>query len=206
MSTTHVYVDETKARDYVVVAASIVSADVGPVRRQLNDLTLPGQRRLHMKDERDSRKRAIADQIAAMPVKANVYVAGRTFRTDLERRARCLDQLVTDLPRQAAVELVIELDDTLLRRDRQVIIESSRRRGLDDLFRYRHERAAAEPLLAIPDAIAWCWAKGQHWAALARSNRARDREHAPALTCAKPERRGRPAGSRAHFLRLTAPG
>jgi hypothetical protein len=26
-----------------------------------------------------------------------------------------------------------------------------------------HKRPHADALLAIPDAIAWCWAKGGHW-------------------------------------------
>ena len=30
-------------------------------------------------------------------------------------------------------------------------------------MQYRHEAAAAEELLAVPDAIAWCWAKGGDW-------------------------------------------
>jgi hypothetical protein len=30
-------------------------------------------------------------------------------------------------------------------------------------LRYEHQRASAEQLLAIPDAIAWCWVKGGHW-------------------------------------------
>jgi len=29
--------------------------------------------------------------------------------------------------------------------------------------RYEHRRAATEPLRGIPDAFAWCWAKGGHW-------------------------------------------
>ena len=30
-------------------------------------------------------------------------------------------------------------------------------------LQYRHERAAQEPLLAIPDAIGWAWARGAGW-------------------------------------------
>jgi hypothetical protein len=32
-----------------------------------------------------------------------------------------------------------------------------------DTLRYEHRRAAAEQLLTLPDAIAWCWAKGGDW-------------------------------------------
>jgi hypothetical protein len=29
--------------------------------------------------------------------------------------------------------------------------------------RYEHRKGSAESLLAVPDAIAWCWAKGGEW-------------------------------------------
>jgi hypothetical protein len=35
--------------------------------------------------------------------------------------------------------------------------------GCRETLRYAHRRAASELLLAVPDAIAWCWAKGGHW-------------------------------------------
>jgi hypothetical protein len=28
---------------------------------------------------------------------------------------------------------------------------------------YSHQTLATQPLLAIPDVIAWCWARGGHW-------------------------------------------
>lgn len=35
--------------------------------------------------------------------------------------------------------------------------------GLEATLRYEHRRAATERLLGIPEAFAWCWAKGGHW-------------------------------------------
>jgi hypothetical protein len=77
VSTLHVFVDETKARDYIMVAAVVLAGDLRAIRRELNDLLLPGQRRLHMKAERDARKRALADTIASLPLNSTVYRAGR---------------------------------------------------------------------------------------------------------------------------------
>lgn len=56
----HVFVDETKRRGYLLVAAVVVPADPDPVRKAMRALVLPGQRRLHMKDENDQRRRSIA--------------------------------------------------------------------------------------------------------------------------------------------------
>ena len=47
----HVFVDETKQRSYLLVAAVVVPANLDPLRRLVRSLVLPGQRRLHMKDE-----------------------------------------------------------------------------------------------------------------------------------------------------------
>jgi hypothetical protein len=51
----------------------------------------------------------------------------------------------------------------LRRWDRQCLIDLTRVAGCRDTLRYEHRRASAEQLLAIPDVIAWCWAKGGDW-------------------------------------------
>lgn len=159
----HVFVDETKARGYVVVAAVLLPGDLEPTRKQLRSLVLRGQRRLHMKDENLSRKRLIADTIVGTGVKATIYDAGSRYGTDRDRRAACLRALVEDVAGRGDTVLVLELDDTLLAWDNQRLIEYTRAAGCRDTLRYEHRRAAAEQLLAIPDAIAWCWAKGGDW-------------------------------------------
>ncbi|NHA01897.1 hypothetical protein G5V59_25780 [Nocardioides sp. W3-2-3] len=62
-------------------------------------------------------------------------------------------------PGQAA-HLVLDLDATLLARDRRTLATATR-----DLPRvaYSHLPLSAEPLLAIPDVIAWSWARGGEW-------------------------------------------
>lgn len=59
--------------------------------------------------------------------------------------------------------LILEQDDTLLSWDNQHLIYYTRAAGCRDTLRYEHRRAATEQLLALPDAIAWCWAKGGDW-------------------------------------------
>jgi hypothetical protein len=59
--------------------------------------------------------------------------------------------------------LVIEQDDSLVSWDNQHLIALTRAAGCRDVLRYEHRRASAELALAIPDAIAWCWAKGGDW-------------------------------------------
>jgi hypothetical protein len=96
----HVFVDETKQRSYLLVASVVVPGDLDPIRRTLRGLVLPGQRRLHMKDENDQRRRAIAAAIAASGGAATIYDAGRRYRNERERRAACLRALVGDAARR----------------------------------------------------------------------------------------------------------
>jgi len=58
--------------------------------------------------------------------------------------------------------LILGQDDTLIAANRRVLYHAARDEGCPNL-RYEHPRAAAEQLLALPDAIAWCWAKGGDW-------------------------------------------
>lgn len=46
----HIYVDETKHRDYVMVAAVVLGEDLTTARAVVQDLLKPGQHHLHMKD------------------------------------------------------------------------------------------------------------------------------------------------------------
>jgi len=159
----HVFVDETKDRDYLLVAGVVMPPDLDPVRRTLRTLVMPGQRRLHMAKERDQRRRQIVDAIVASGVTATVYDAGRSRRTELAARGACLRAVVIDAAEKSAHMLVLKQDDSLLWWDQQRLIEITREVGCRDTLRYEHRRAREELLLAIPDAIAWCWARGGTW-------------------------------------------
>jgi hypothetical protein len=91
-----------------------VPAGLDTVRKVIRGLILPGQRRLHMKDESNPRRRSIASAITVAGVQATIYDAGRRYPTESERRAACLRALVADAARRGDTMLVLEQDDTLL--------------------------------------------------------------------------------------------
>ncbi|WAH97529.1 hypothetical protein [Arthrobacter sp. MMS18-M83] len=162
----HIYVDETKAKGYLVAAATGLQPDLAVFRKELGALILPGQRGFHMKAESDSRKREIADTIVrigdTLGIQAVIYDAGRTG-TEKQRRARCLGALVEDAAKHERAKVVFDLDESLRSWDRQQMIELLRAAGLRERIAYEHLARNAETLLAIPDAIAWCWARGGGW-------------------------------------------
>lgn len=72
--------------------------------------------------------------------------------------------MVADAAAEAGeTRLVLEQDDSLLRWDSQRLIEFARAAGCRDRLRYDHLHASAEQLLVVPDAVAWCWARGGQW-------------------------------------------
>jgi hypothetical protein len=73
----HIYVDETKHRDYLMVAAVVLGEDLTSARAVVQELLKPGQRHLHMKDEADGRKETIAKALVSADLRATVYDAGQ---------------------------------------------------------------------------------------------------------------------------------
>lgn len=162
----HVFVDETKARDYLLVAVALGSADLRTARAEIRSLTMPGQARLHMHRESDSRRRKILAAISRLPVEATIFRAvdaDRPRRKEAERRRACLQELVTGAIRDARTTICLEHDDSMIQVDRRVLIAVTKAHRSEDALLYRHDRAASEPLLALPDAIAWAWARGGEW-------------------------------------------
>ncbi len=58
---------------------------------------------------------------------------------------------------------MIEQDDSLVRSDQVTLYRAVRRNGVESSLVYEHMSPRMEPLLWIPDAVAWCWAKGGVW-------------------------------------------
>jgi hypothetical protein len=158
----HVFVDETKDRGYFVAAAALLPSDLVGARQIIRGLILPRQRRIHFFKENDPRRNKILAAIAALGVQAVIY-DGSAAANEKDARRACLAELVADLAKTSARRLVIERDDSVIEFDKRLLYQHVRAAGVADDFRYDHMRAHEECLLAIPDAIAWCWARGGQW-------------------------------------------
>jgi hypothetical protein len=154
------FIDESKARGYTVVAAIVLPSEVAPLRRSVDELRMRGQRRLHFAKESDQRRRAILSTLQAAQVHGIAYQAHE--RDDLASRTLCLEAVVVDALRLGVTRIVLEQDDSIVSHDRQVLFTALRRAARTDIT-YEHARAATEPLLALPDAIAWAIARGGDW-------------------------------------------
>lgn len=158
----HVYVDETKAKGYLLIAAATMPQSVSLVRRRLRGLLLPKQRRLHMVDENDSRRREILATIVDLDIEVTIYRAAAGHATQIERRRACIDALVKDVAPHCR-SLTIESDHSQDARDRQQLVELTRLYGIRDSLVYQHAAPYQEPLLWVPDAVGWAYARGGAW-------------------------------------------
>lgn len=162
---THYFIDETKAKGYVVVAVACPDTTLSVARRTLGKLILPGQRSIHMKHESSRRRRQIASEVAKLRrigIGAIVVDAGRGHDAEYVRRDRALRVLVELAAADRVASLVLDLDQTLIARDARTLTDARRMMGTGSIT-YSHQSLAQQPLLALPDVVAWCWARGGDW-------------------------------------------
>lgn len=159
----HVFVDESERNGtYLLCAAIYDPADLPKARAILRGFAKPGQRRVHMVKERDSRRREILGAIATSRVRGRVYLCGGPA---VAAREACLWQLLGDLTiaRASTNSLILESMDGQDRRDRETIAKA--RKAIPSLrpLSYAQLRAHEEPLLAVADCIAWAYGAGGDW-------------------------------------------
>ena len=161
-----VLVDESKARSYFMVATTMGHGEAAAVRRELRSLVLPGQRGLHMQSESARRRRLIITTITMMAREREwtirLYDAGSAAPEKSHRR-RCIEALVGDVESHAETHVVFDRDRLLESWDRQIMIEAGRFPTTGGRVTHEHQSRKVELLLAIPDALAWCWARGGPW-------------------------------------------
>ncbi|GGF10877.1 hypothetical protein [Subtercola lobariae] len=158
---TLLFLDESKSSDYYIVTLCVEPANANRLRKAVSGLRKSGQRRVHFVKESDSRRRHILSTLASLNLKVSVYRAGGF--DDLQSRRLCLAAVVRDSARQSVTRITLESDLSIEKFDRHVMYEELSRLGETNAMTYVHERAASEPLLWVPDAIAWCVARGGHW-------------------------------------------
>ena len=125
------------------------------------NLRVNGQSSVHMQTETRSRQTKIATDISAFNVSATLFNVRRTGITDLSARAAAMETLVTN-SWILDVQLITFDTSNSIQQDRRSIAEAAKRSGVT-VPHYRHMNARHEPLLWIPDIIAWCYGRGGTW-------------------------------------------
>jgi hypothetical protein len=158
----HAFVDESIRNGYLLSAAVVPTGDLSVARGKLRELCKPGQRRIHMKDENDSRRREILSTLVGLGLQVYLYrapVAGRPIRAG---RDECLRALIPALLELHVARLVIESCDQD-HHDVQTIHNTLTKLAAWGELDYLHSAPSAEPLLWAADVVAWAYGKGGDW-------------------------------------------
>ncbi len=171
---TSAFIDESIRRDRYLICASVIDARNLTVTRQaLRSLLSAGQRRIHFNSESDSRRRRFLSEIASLEV-ANI-ICSASGRDQVGARAAALHEVVVHLRRCGVRRLVLETRQGQDHRDRAVIRQVVTPDSAT-VFSYTHQTPRSEPLLWVPDAVAWAWGRGGAWRRRLRELRLVSRE------------------------------
>ncbi len=157
----HAFADESVRRDsYLICATAIAVPNLVSTRTALRCMRASGQRRIHFVSESDRRRRTILARMSDLETTTVIYVAHS--RNQVKSRTAIVQIMVPDLRGRGVSRLVLDSRDGQDNHDRSAIYHSLRI-GRGPHFSYAHQRSAEEPLLWIPDAIAWAWGRGGEW-------------------------------------------
>lgn len=153
-----IYIDESKAKAYLLVAVLVAPGAAAGFRKRMNKLCMPGQGHIHFVNERDSRRKQILDEFVEMGIQARLYsIAGLN---PIAARPMVFGALMDDLSDLKATRLVFERDASVQQTDEYILRNGLVKRSLKNDVEYSHVGKSDEPLLWIADAIAWSYARG----------------------------------------------
>jgi hypothetical protein len=144
-----------------MAAAALPAMSLTKARKELRGQLLKSQPRIHFKDERDARRRRIIGLICDQGWPVRLFT--HSDKRDSIARTACLEAIVQYAAEIGSVRIVFETDDSAMQTDKRVLYAATQQTALSTGFTYGHMRATDEELLWVPDAIAWCFARGGDW-------------------------------------------
>ncbi|CAB4343888.1 unannotated protein [freshwater metagenome] len=155
------YVDESVRDNFLLCGVNIVQSLIPGTRDALRELKPTDRSHIHMYRERRATQIAVADFVSNLPISCwLITVSTATAKEPLAR-----PMALSALSKMGSLRgsRLLTLDDTSARRvDSQILREVAR--GVNYQFpHYRHMNSRHEPLLWLPDIIAWCYGRGGTW-------------------------------------------
>lgn len=156
--TCHGFADESMGRGrYSMAVALVPSVALAEMRKSVRGLLLPGQSRLHMAKESASRQRHLARAVSGLGIEVLIVSRAHHLASERENRDRVLAELIGLIAERPVERLSIESCDQD-RQDRVVVANALNGRSFP--AGYHHMRPSLEPLLWLPDIVAWSHGKG----------------------------------------------
>lgn len=157
------FVDESqRGQRYLMAAVAVEATKVGSVRQELVPLRpAGGTARRHFTKESDAQRRKMLVTFRSLPGTKFIVADNRSNASTIDKRRQCLTTVVHELLDLNVARIVLDhIDETQQARDRQALAPLLNPGDVS----YSHEVAhSVEPLLWIPDAIAWCAGAKPEW-------------------------------------------
>lgn len=152
--------ESIRSRWFWLAVALVPTQRLPELGRVVRSLCLAGQRQLHFKDERDSRRRKIISALVdCQLVSCWIYRAPRPV---VRARGSCLQSLVNDLVGADVGQLILDrVDAEQAARDRAMLREALRKQGAE--VEYRHAAPWECIGIQVADVAAWAYGAGGDW-------------------------------------------
>lgn len=161
MDNFYAFIDESQAGRYRLCIAAVEQAHLKEIRASLQELRLPGQRRIHMAKESDRRRKNICKSILELTGWEAIVIESSPNKKITPETRQELFLLAAQHPLWEKIEVVIIEDSNERLRDKRTLAWLNKYGN--HKFEYRFEKPSQESCLWLADVIAWSLAKGNHW-------------------------------------------
>ncbi|MEU5759578.1 hypothetical protein [Nocardia sp. NPDC047648] len=125
---------------YIVAAALIESEDVPVIRKTMDGLLLPSEKKVHWQGSSDERRQELVGVVAQLPMCSIVVVHTDRSSADRRHRRKCLEHLFPHLTHLSCVNVTFESRGSLDRSDLDILQKFRARRLLEANMRIEHQR------------------------------------------------------------------
>jgi hypothetical protein len=164
---TTAFADECKAKGFHFLVTVIDDGEIARVRSVVGAWRAPGSRSFHASQESPARRRRALEDVAGLDLRHVLIEVDGPARQYIRRQAG-VATIVEFCGRVGVSRLVLDLDETNLKRDRKTIIERGVAVSGTHGVSYAHLSRHQEPLLWVPDLVVWAWIRGGPWRAAVR--------------------------------------
>lgn len=156
------YIDECKQPPYILVMFMLSPVQLASFRKLLIGFRLQGQRSVHFATESPRRRRLILKSLLDFEVDVLVYRS--RFKKGNKARETLLRRIVSDAEKLQIQSVFLDYDSTTVKFDNQVLRHWLSLSRSTSWPLWDHLERHQEPLLWVPDAVAWCLNRGGEWA------------------------------------------
>lgn len=155
------YIDESIRGEYILCVVYVKADQLNTIRHQVKNLRHPNRASIHIQEESKSTQNSIRRQISTISCRAQIFTASTRNQPISVARTTTLRRAVLHSSRLEVNLITLDASNSLLR-DRKNINDIAASHNIR-VPHYRHMNSRHEPLLWLPDIVAWCYGRGGVW-------------------------------------------